>query len=130
MSKSLSDKSVSGSLNVTGDISTSGFLKSNSSGGDEGGQIDLAKPMTNTTIVTGVTIDVYQNKVRIFETGGTNRGVYIDLGSTTTGVGTNLLTGGSGGGISLTSLSATSPIVYNNTTGVFSLGTIDGGRIV
>ena len=33
-------------------------------------------------------------------------------------------------GIQLTALSATSPIVYNSTTGAFSLGTIDGGRIV
>ena len=33
----------------------------------------------------------------------------------------------SGGGISLTDLSALSPIVHNNTTGVFSLDKIDGG---
>lgn len=34
---------------------------------------------------------------------------------------------GTGGGIALTDLSATSPILYNNTTGVFSLSKIDGG---
>ena len=33
----------------------------------------------------------------------------------------------SSGGISLTDLSAISPIVYNNTTGEFSLSKIDGG---
>jgi hypothetical protein len=128
MPKRIANETISGSLNATGDISTSGILKSNFAGGDEGGQIDLIKAVTNTTLVTGVTIDVYQNKVRIFETGGTNRGVYLDLTSTATGVGTNILSGT--GGISLTSLSAVGPIVYNNTTGVFSLGTIDGGRIV
>ena len=120
---------VKNGLDAGGDISTSGFLKSNNSSGDEGGQIDLAKAVTNTNLVTGVTIDVYQNKIRIFETGGTNRGYYLDIGSANVSVGSNLLSG-SGGGISLTSLSASSPIVYNNTTGVFSLGTIDGGRIV
>lgn len=127
MTNSLSNKSISGSLSVTGDTIVSGILKSAQSSGDEGGQIDLAKATTNTTIDTGISIDVYQNKLRIFETGGNNRGVYIDFGSTANGVGTNLLTGGTGGGISLTSLSAISPIVYNNTTGVFSLDKIDGG---
>lgn len=121
---------VKNGLDAGGDISTPGSFRSNNSSGDEGGEIFLSKPVTNTTLVDGVTIDVYQNKLRIFETGGTNRGTYIDLGSTDTSVGTNLLTGGSGGGISLTSLSAIGPIVYNNTTGVFSLDTIDGGRIV
>jgi hypothetical protein len=39
-----------------------------------------------------VAIDIYQNKLRIFETSGTNRGVYIDMANgATTGVGTNLL---------------------------------------
>jgi hypothetical protein len=33
----------------------------------------------------------------------------------------------SGGGLALADLSAVSPIVYNNTTGVFSLDKIDGG---
>jgi hypothetical protein len=119
---------VKNGLDAGGDISTSGFLKSNNSSGDEGGQIDLAKAAINTTLATGVTLDVYQNKLRIFETGGSNRGFYLDISSGGNSVGTNLVNGG--GGISLTSLSATSPIVYNNTTGVFSLGTIDGGRIV
>lgn len=126
MANTLSNKSILGTLSVTGDALVSGILKSTQSSGDEGGQIDLAKAATNTTLTTGVSIDVYQNKLRIFETGGSNRGVYIDLTAAATGVATNLLSG-TGGGIQLTSLSAISPIVYNNTTGVFSLGTIDGG---
>lgn len=126
MANTLSNKSILGTLSVTGDALVSGVLKSTQSSGNEGGQIDLAKASTNTTIVTGISIDVYQDRLRIFETGGTNRGVYIDLSSAATGVGTNLLSG-TGGGISLTSLSAISPIVYNNTTGVFSLSKIDGG---
>ena len=69
-------------------------LTSTNSIGDEGGQINLAKAVTNTTLTTGVTIDVYQNKLRIFESGGTNRGVYIDLSAAATGVATNLINGG------------------------------------
>lgn len=68
-------------------------LVSNFSSGDEGGQVRLNKPVTNTTLNTGVTIDVYQNKLRIFETGGTSRGVYVDLSSTAAGANTNLLAG-------------------------------------
>lgn len=63
-------------------------------GGDEGGEIHLAAPTTNTTLSGSVNIDVYQNKVRIFESGGSNRGAYIDLSAASGGVGSNLLGGG------------------------------------
>ena len=61
---------------------------------NEGGQIDLAIPSSGSTLNGTVAIDVYQNKFRIFETGGSNRGAYIDLTSASTGVGSNLLAGG------------------------------------
>jgi hypothetical protein len=60
-------------------------------GGDEGGEILLGQPTTNSSLSGGVTIDAYQNKIRIFEQGGAARGVYIDLTAATGGVGTNLL---------------------------------------
>jgi len=63
-------------------------------GGDEGGQIDFNLPATNTSLTGGVSIDVFQNKVRIFESGGTNRGVFIDLSGVSASVGTNLVGGG------------------------------------
>jgi hypothetical protein len=59
-------------------------------GGDEGGEILLEKP-PNGTLSGGVTIDAYQNKLRIFEQGGSARGVYIDLSVASAGVGTDLL---------------------------------------
>ena len=65
-------------------------------GGDEGGQINLEKPATGTTLSGNVSIDIYQNKIRIFDAGGTNRGAYIDLSAASTGVGSNLLSGGGG----------------------------------
>lgn len=85
-------KSVSATENVVAGID----LKSNFSSGDEGGQIFLNKPVTNTTINTGVTIDVYQDKVRFFENGGTARGYYIDISAGGAGASTNLVGGGTG----------------------------------
>lgn len=75
------------------ELTVNGKINITSSAGDEGGEIFFAKAQSNTTLVTGVTIDVYQNKVRIFEAGGTNRGVYIDLTQANTSVNSNLLTG-------------------------------------
>jgi hypothetical protein len=76
---------------VAGRVETTGF-EAKTVGGDEGGEILLGKPVTNTTLSgTGVTIDVYQNKLRIFEQGGTARGAYIDITSAGAGVSTNLL---------------------------------------
>jgi hypothetical protein len=126
MSTSLSNKSISGSLTVTGDTSVSGKLSVNAASGEEGGEIFLAQPISNNTLNGGITIDVYQNKLRFFEQGGSARGFYIDMTTGGSGASTNILSGG-GGGIELTDLSATSPIVYNSSTGVFSLSKIDGG---
>jgi hypothetical protein len=93
---------ISGSLTVTGSINTAGFilatgnieaqvnLKSMYQAGDEGGEIFLNTPATNTTINSGVNIDVYQDKLRIWEDGGVNRGFYLDIPSGAPGVGTNL----------------------------------------
>ena len=79
-------------LTVAGQLLGS-TLKSTQSAGDEGGQLDLSTAATNQSLSGGsVAIDIYQNRLRIFETGGTNRGVYIDMANgATAGVGTNLL---------------------------------------
>jgi hypothetical protein len=92
---------------ITGTTVTStGNLLSTYSAGDEGGEIFLAKPQTNTSISTGVRIDIYQNKLRFWEDGGTNRGAYIDLTAAAASVGSNLLTGGVGGSGTVTSITA------------------------
>jgi hypothetical protein len=64
---------------------------------DEGGQIQLATAVTNTTLSGNITIDVYQNRLRIWESGGTNRGGYFDISGLAAGVGTDLAAGGGGG---------------------------------
>ena len=81
-------------ITADGDVITGGKLQSTASAGDEGGEIFLNKSVTNTTINGGVTIDVYQNKLRFFEQGGTARGFYIDMTTGGAGVGTNLVSGG------------------------------------
>ena len=69
---------------------SSGNVESQYSNGDEGGEFRLGKPQTNTTLAADVSIDIYQNRLRIFENGGSNRGAFLDLTKTTAGVTTNL----------------------------------------
>lgn len=82
--------SASGGITFTGQVTVKTF-RADTIGGDEGGQIDFGLAATNTSLTGGVAIDVYQNRVRIFETGGTNRGGFIDLTTAAAGVGTNLI---------------------------------------
>lgn len=86
-------RSGTGALTYTGNFVATGELSTLQSSGDEGGQINFGIPQTNTTLNSGVTIDVYQNKLRIFESGGTARGVYVDLTAAGASVGTNLIGG-------------------------------------
>lgn len=55
--------------------------------GDEGGEIQLVNAQTNSTLAgSAVSVDIYQNRLRIFEGGGDARGVHIDLSKTPGGV--------------------------------------------
>jgi hypothetical protein len=89
-----------GTLNGEGNLTFDGTkLSILYQSGDEGGEILLGKAATNTSLTgSGVTIDVFQNKLRFFEQGGSARGAYIDLTAAAGGVGTNLLAGGGIGG--------------------------------
>jgi hypothetical protein len=106
-------------LTTTGDINTAGKLNVTASAGDEGGEIFLAKSVTNTSINTGVTIDVYQDRLRFFEQGGSARGYYIDITGGGAGVSTNLV----GGGSSFNGGTITNALVVSNTSGVNTSGT-------
>jgi hypothetical protein len=85
-----------GTLNAEGNLTFDGnALKLLYQSGDEGGEMLLSKPVTNTTIAgTGVTVDIYQNRLRFFEQGGTARGFYLDITTGGAGVATNLASGG------------------------------------
>ena len=81
---------ITGSLVVSGssyvNLLTPALLIGTGSG-DEGGEIQLAKAITNTTLTgSAVTFDVYRDRVRTFEQGGNARGVYIDLSKAPDGV--------------------------------------------
>ena len=77
---------VAGSFTATFD--NTGVLTLPTNGGDEGGELRLGVPATNTTLTSRVTVDVYQDRFRIFD--GSTKGVYVDLSQAGTGVGTLL----------------------------------------
>ena len=112
--------------NITGTVSFTGanIILNNggvagSGGTDEGGQLNFATPATNSTLSGPIAIDIYQNKLRFFETAGTNRGVYIDLTAAGTSVGTNLLSVSVG---SVSSVTGTAnQITASPTTGAVTL---------
>lgn len=81
---------VDGRAVSTSDIVSSGSFRSMNSVGSEGGELFLNKAATGTSINTGVTFDVYGDRLRVFETGGSNRGGYWDITALANGVGTNL----------------------------------------
>ena len=79
---------VAGSFTATFD--NTGVLTLPTNGGDEGGEIRLGVPATNTTLQNRVTVDVYQDRFRIFEGSANAKGAYIDLSQSAAGVGTLL----------------------------------------
>lgn len=76
---------VAGSFTATFD--NTGVLTLPTNGGDEGGELRLGVPATNTTLQSRVTVDVYQDRFRIFEGSGSAKGLYIDLANSPAGVG-------------------------------------------
>ena len=77
---------VTGTLSATGNI-TGSYLISTNASGNEGGEISLAQP-PNGNLSGGITIDAYQNTLRMFEQGGTSRGLSIDIANSPAGGGT------------------------------------------
>ena len=97
-------------LKTDDDFKVGGKLSVVAASGEEGGEIFLAQPLTNNSLNGGVTIDVYQNKIRFFEQGGSARGAYIDLTAAAGGAGTNILASGGASTLDeLTDVSAPSP---------------------
>jgi hypothetical protein len=77
---------VTGTFNATGNV-TGSYLISTHASGNEGGEISLAQP-PNGNLSGGITIDAYQNTLRMFEQGGTARGLSIDIANSPAGGGT------------------------------------------
>jgi len=89
---------VSGSLITSGSTTLLGAVNVGTGSGFEGGEIDFAYAQSGSTTLTGsaVVFDVYADKMRLFENGGTNRGVYVDLSKAPGGVGGELMWKASG----------------------------------
>jgi hypothetical protein len=64
---------------ITGSLTTTGNVIVGTGIGDEGGEINLAYSQNTTLTGSAANIDVFQDRIRIFEGGGNSRGVYIDL---------------------------------------------------
>jgi len=79
----------------TGDNVSFNRLTITSASGIEGGEIQLAKA-PNSSLAGDVIIDVYENKVRFFESGGNGRGFYLDLTTGANNTSTNIMSGGGG----------------------------------
>jgi hypothetical protein len=117
----MANKNFKTDITADGDVSGK-YLKATNSNGDEGGEIFLAVPQTNTTIAgTGVTVDVYQNKLRFFEQGGSARGYYLDITGGGGGASTNIIGGGSASDSFKTiSVSGQSDVVADSSTDTLS----------
>jgi hypothetical protein len=108
----------SDSLTFDGTKLTVPYLVATSQGGDEGGEIMLGKPATNTSLGgNGVVIDVFQNRLRIFEQGGSNRGAYVDLTTTAGAVGTPLNRGFASGYVDAGQFVTLDNLKFSVTTG-------------
>ena len=81
-----------GDLTDTGNLlsGTASILVSTNATGDEGGEIQLAKP-PNATLTGGIFFDAYQDRLRIYENGGDYRGVHIDLSKAPSGISGELI---------------------------------------
>ena len=98
---------VAGSFTATFD--NTGVLTLPTCGGDEGGEIRLGIPASNTTLQNRVTFDVYRDKVRFFEGSVNANGVYIDLSQASSGAGTLL-----NNRVSAANLALNTSLTYDN----------------
>ena len=113
----------SASLFWDGSTLTTPNLVLSNSNVNEGGEMRFALPSSGSTLTTSVTMDIYQNKLRIFETGGTNRGGYFDISALGASVGTNLAAGGGGSaGVSSITFGSTGLTPSSATTGTVTVG--------
>jgi hypothetical protein len=92
-SSNTSSFATTGSNTFVGNQIVSGTLTIATNGGDEGGEILLGKAVTNTTLTgSGVVVDIFRDRVRIFEESGTTRGAFLNVASQSSGVSSQIVT--------------------------------------
>jgi hypothetical protein len=90
---SLGAVGLTGDETIAGEKTFSGTAHFAEQSGGEGGEVRFAKGTDSTALNgTHVAVDIIQDKFRVFETGGSFRGAYINLADCAAAVGTNLLT--------------------------------------
>jgi hypothetical protein len=89
---------VGNTISTISDVIVGGGLTigKNVASGFEGGEIGLATAPSTSLSGTTVAIDIYQDRLRIFESGGSARGAYLDIAKLPAGVGAELQTKASG----------------------------------
>ena len=80
-----------GNQTITGSLTTTDNVNIGVGIGDEGGELHLALAATNNNLTGSVNLDVWRNRLRLWEGGGNARGVYVDLSKAPDGVGGELL---------------------------------------
>jgi len=95
----IGDQTITGSVDISGsakfknDLNVNGSVVIGTGIGEEGGEMMLVKPITNTNISgSGVIIDSYRDRVRIFEQGGSTRGAFLDITKQSNSVGSQIVT--------------------------------------
>jgi hypothetical protein len=122
-------------IGLKDDVTVPGLLSVTAASGDEGGEIRLANAVTNSLLAGPVNIDIFQNQLRFFVSGGDARGAFINLAATSAGVGTDLLASSSGtdtvaratAGQAFDKANAANVLAFNalpNTNGVTFNGTL------
>jgi len=107
---------------------TTPFLYSSYSSGSEGGEIVLNKPASGSGLTTTITVDIQGDKFRIFETGGANRGFYLDFSTdSVAGVGKNIIGTGSASGSATTSYNLFTVAANTNSTHYVTFSPNNGG---
>lgn len=83
---------TTGSNTFNGNQTITGSLLIQGSGGSEGGELNMSYAETTSLTGSNVVVDVYEDTVRIFEDGGNNRGVFLNVASQSNSVSSEIVT--------------------------------------
>jgi hypothetical protein len=131
----ISDETGSGSLvfGTSPTIATPNMTRPviTAQGAGEGGEINLASPITGTTISGGLNIDLAGNALRFFEGGSPNRGMFIDVTTLAGGAASPIATADTSQ--TFTNKTLTAPIINlatNAQAASYTLVLADNGKLV
>ena len=85
---------TTGSNTFTGITTLKGNALIGTGSGAEGGELQFAYAQTGNTSLTGsmLVVDIWQDRLRMFENSGNNRGAYLNVASQSNSVGSSIVT--------------------------------------